>query len=155
MSGGKKSKKGIQGSSLPVDGSRLSAYPVGSCVLIEIGGSAAWHLITNRIGGIGNPHVRRLVNPPTSSDWNAGPSQTKEISDGLVVQRSAWPRRVTDERSLDANSDPDPILGNFRSVDGDGDGDGADGYGYGGDGGSSHGDGRYGARSDARAGSAP
>jgi hypothetical protein len=83
-------------------------------VLIEIDGVRSWYLISFKIGGGGNPHVRRLHNPPTSLDWNVGPSLTWEVSESLVVLRSAWPRRVTDERSLGADEDTDPVLDNLR-----------------------------------------
>ncbi len=110
----KKSKKGIQGSELPAPGSPLSAYPVGACVVLEIDGEEAWHLIAYRIGGSGNPHVRRLVHAPETREWNAGPSRTREVKDSLPVLRSAWPRRVADERTLDAEQDPDPLLAGLR-----------------------------------------
>ncbi len=114
----KKSKKGTQGSPLPADGSLLSRYPVGSCVLLEIEGVTDWYLIAFRIGGSGNPHLRRMRHPPTSADWNVGPSYVREFSDRLVVRQADWPLRIADDRTLHADSDPDPVLGgNLRTDD--------------------------------------
>lgn len=115
----KKSKKGAQGAPLPDDGSPLSAYPVGACVLIEIDGSSDWYLIAFNIGKVGNPHLRKLVHPPTSLDWNTGPSAAHEFSCRLVVQQSAWPRRATDDRARDADVDPDPLLNYVHSDESD------------------------------------
>ncbi len=120
---GRKSKKAGQGSPLPPDGSPLSAYLVGSCVVLGEGPVAGpgWYLVAFRIGGTGNPHVRKMANLPSSIAWNVGLGDAREVKDTLVVEQSAWPSRVTDERALDADSDPDPVLGNLRlGSDGDG-----------------------------------
>ena len=110
-------KKYAQGSQLPPDGSPLSSYPIGSCVLIDVNGYHGWHLIAFRIGGYGNPHVRIMAHPPSSQDWNSKTGQAREVDDGIIVLRSAWPHRATDSRGLDANSDPDPVIGNLRADD--------------------------------------
>ncbi len=114
----KASKKGAQGSPLPPDGSPLSRYPIGSCVFLEIDRASAWYLIAFRIGGSGNPHLRKLSYPPTSLDWNASPDDAREYSDRLVVQQSNWPLRIADDRTLHAESDPDPVLGGSLRLDG-------------------------------------
>lgn len=110
----KDSKKKLQGAALPRDGSTLGSYPVGCCVLLNVDGALAWFLIAFRIGGNQHPHMRRLVHPPNSLSWNAGPSAVREFRGDLVVVASAWPRRATDERALDAQSDPDPLLAGIR-----------------------------------------
>jgi len=108
-----KSKKASQGSPLPVDGSRLGAYPVGSCVMIEVDGATDWHMITYVLSGNDNPHMRKMRHPPSSPDWNVGPSHTREFKSNIVVIRSAWPRRVADERGL-GDTDTDPMVTNLR-----------------------------------------
>lgn len=106
---GSKSKKANQGSVLPADGSRLGAYPVGCCVMIEVDGAPAWHMIACCLGGNDNPHMRKMVHPPSSPDWNAGSSHTREFRSDIVVIQSAWPRRVADERGL-GNAETDPMV---------------------------------------------
>lgn len=115
---GSKSKKASQGSPLPVDGSRLGAYPVGCCVMIEVNGVVDWHMIACCLGGNDNPHMRRMLYPPSSPDWNVGPSCTREFKSNIVVIQSAWPRRVADERGL-GNAETDPmVIGSATSDEG-------------------------------------
>jgi hypothetical protein len=109
----KKSKSRVQGSPLPADGSRLGAYPVGSCVLLSVAGAVDWYMIAMCLGGNDNPHLRKMVHPPSSPDWNVGPSDTREFSSSLVVVQAAWPRRVADERGL-GGMDTDPMVTNLR-----------------------------------------
>jgi hypothetical protein len=110
----KKSKKSVQGSPLPPDGTRLGDYPIGSCVMLEVGGSIDWYMIACCLGGNDNPHLRKMFHPPSSADWNVGPSDAREFRSDLTVVGSAWPRRVADERGLDANADVDPMVSNLR-----------------------------------------
>lgn len=109
------SLKGAQGGPLPSDRSPLSAYPVGCCVLLRIGPKVdegidpdhlAWHLVAFRIG-VGLPHLRRLVSPPTSVDWNAGMGGAAEARLDLVVHESRWPHR-SGTAGQDAGSE-DPL----------------------------------------------
>jgi hypothetical protein len=56
-----------------------------------------------------------MAHPPNSQDWNSKTGAAREVDDGIIVSRSMWPRRETDSRGLDANSDPDPVISNLRA----------------------------------------
>ncbi len=91
-----KEKKNLQGKDLPPDGSPLSAYPVGACVLLQAPDdpTPTWHIVSFRIGGSGNPHVARMSIHPSSESWYLGRSgSVRSVSDSLIVLSSAWPNR--------------------------------------------------------------
>lgn len=104
--GAKKTKRSLQGTDLPADGSPLSAYPIGCCVLLALaGGGPAWHLVLFRIGGSGNPHCARLASDPAREGWNARMGDARETRDESTVLASRWPFRA----SLDEGAEIDPI----------------------------------------------
>ncbi len=106
-----KSRKTVQGSELPADGGPIAAYPTGCCVLADLGGGLAWHMVLFRIGGQGAPHCGRLASDPHVAGWNAGMGLAREVSAGTIVVSSCWPFRP----STDEGAELDPFAGSDRS----------------------------------------
>jgi hypothetical protein len=133
-------KRARQGSALPPDGSTLSAYPEGCCVLIAVTArdvrvpgavmsfrpasigaipfgdvhddvDAAWYLVSFRIGREGSPHCRRLSHPPSSLAWNVGMGLAAETNGYLAVLESRWPERAAPmDDALGVEADPMQIM---------------------------------------------
>jgi hypothetical protein len=129
-------RRARQGSVLPVDGSRLSEYPEGCCVLIspsaqdvrmvaakpplsavESPSSPAWHLVSFRIGRDGSPHCRMLRNPPSSLEWNVGMGLAAETNGYLLVLGSRWPERAAPlDDALGTEADPIQVMQSVKEV---------------------------------------
>lgn len=121
MSGKKKSS---QGRPLPADGTELSAYPIGCCVLTSFPGSPSqeWFLIAFRIGGVGcgdeaaGIHLRRLEYDPHAPGWEYSQHDTRETRVAMVASSSCWPFRRADADSV--GEERDPLLARIGSTDG-------------------------------------
>lgn len=113
----KKSKKGAQGSPLPPDRSPLEGYPIGCCVLLDIGGEAIWHLVSFRIGKVGDPHCGRLASEPSSPRWNDGMAEARQTDCTRIVLASAWPNRPG-QAGAGGASEQDPLALSSDASDG-------------------------------------
>ncbi len=116
-----------QGATLPPDGSLLSAYPEGCCVLLEatprdfratvgsgprhdVPAGPSWYLVSFRIG-LGSPHCRMMANPPSSLTWNVGMGIAVETNGYLAVKSSRWPERAAPlDDALGTESDPVQVM---------------------------------------------
>ncbi len=104
----KKSLKAAQGAPLPPDGSPISDFPIGSCVLVERDSSAAWYLLMFRIARSGPPFCGLMSHPPSSPRWNDRMGDSRSIPDATIVLASAWPLRM---RAADASGgEEDPLM---------------------------------------------
>lgn len=101
-----KSSRAAQGAPLPQDGSDLAVYPLGCCVLIDVGGRIGWHMVLFRIGGFGAPHCSEMCHDPSSADWNSRLGQAREIRATRVI-RSCWPNRPGS--AIDRGAEEDPL----------------------------------------------
>jgi hypothetical protein len=102
----KTSLSAMQGQALPPDGSPISAYPNGCCVLVDHGGEVAWHMLLFRIGRTGPPFCGRMSNLPTSVTWNHGMGDSRSIPEPTIVLASAWPLRA---RAAEVGIEEDPL----------------------------------------------
>lgn len=128
-------KRARQGSALPADGSMLSEYPEGCCVLISpaaqdvrVAASSlplkspptaadrspvgpSWYLVSFRIGRDGSPHCRMLSNPPSSLEWNVKMGLAAETNGYLRVASSRWPERSAPlDDALGTEADPVQVM---------------------------------------------
>lgn len=112
MTEGKKKKKAslaaVQGSQLPPDGSPISSYPNGCCVLIDHGGEVAWHMLLFRIGKRGPPFCGRMSHLPSSPSWNSQMGDSRSIPEATTALSSAWPLRG--RRADGAGEEEDPLM---------------------------------------------
>jgi hypothetical protein len=110
-----KSARSAQGAPLPPDGSDLVSYPLGCCVMIEVGGSVGWHMVLFRIGGHGAPHCSEMRVDPASPEWNSGLGPAREIR-AVTVLRSCWPNRPRSSSDAGAEADPLSVVRDRGSV---------------------------------------
>ncbi len=113
----KKSKKSAQGIPLPPDLSPLEDYPIGCCVLLDICGEEIWHLVSFRIGKVGDPHCGRLRVDPSSLIWNHGMAEARQTDCTTIVLSSAWPNRPG-QAGAGGASEQDPLASSSDSADG-------------------------------------
>lgn len=115
------------GAALPADGSLLSAYPEGCCVLLEamprdfrasaasgphrdVAAGPSWYLVSFRIG-LGSPHCRVMQHPPSSPAWNVGMGNAVETNGYLAVKGSRWPERAAPlDDALETEADPIQVM---------------------------------------------
>jgi hypothetical protein len=102
-----RSARSAQGAPLPPDGTGIADYPVGCCVLVEVGGRVGWHMIVFRIGGEGAPHCAEMRVDPRSAAWNSGLGGAREIRASTRVAGSCWPLRSGSE--VERGSEEDPL----------------------------------------------
>lgn len=114
----RRSIKSEQGCALPEHRSPIGVYPNKCCVLIEVDGRLAWHMIVFRIGNSGPPHVSQMANLPSSTDWNTGMGASRSVPEDTVVLDSCWPYRPSAPESTEGESsgDDDPLAS--RPVEG-------------------------------------